>query len=312
MVANHGFQSKDEQMSEKCEVASIRSENPARIEDIFEWIDGIPLSKTTKNLARDFSDAVLMSEILKFYYPHLVSPHNYIPANSVQNKKENWNTLNRKVFAKINMHLSSETIDQLAHSQVGAIEKVLTDFRDKQMAINIKDPDAMRSDLNLTALGHHQSLKSQRKNDQPAKTSIFARSYKGIKHFFAGLFRIFLAMICFWKWFSRKPTSESVQIEPKTLNDMEEQQRLDEEDRLRDSYSQALEELRVKADVIKTLCHKVAFLEGTMKLKDMKIATLTSQLEMMPQTTNDANIVVSARQPTNNPLKLRKRPRTQV
>lgn len=91
-----------------------------------------------------------MSEILKFYYPHLVSPHNYIPANSVQNKKENWNTLNRKVFAKINMHLSSDAIDQLAHSQVGAIEKVLTDFRDKQMAINVKDADVIRSDLNLT------------------------------------------------------------------------------------------------------------------------------------------------------------------
>lgn len=58
MVANYGLlQSREEQLSERSEVQSIRSENPARIEDIFDWIDGIPLSKTTKNLARDFSDA---------------------------------------------------------------------------------------------------------------------------------------------------------------------------------------------------------------------------------------------------------------
>lgn len=69
MVANHGFQSKEEQMSEKCEVTSIRSENPARIEDIFEWIDGIPLSKTTKNLARDFSDAgILIFQIFCYIF----------------------------------------------------------------------------------------------------------------------------------------------------------------------------------------------------------------------------------------------------
>ena len=59
MVANHGLhqqhQGRDEQLSEKSE-GTIAS-TPARIEDIFEWIEGIPLSKTTKHLARDFSDA---------------------------------------------------------------------------------------------------------------------------------------------------------------------------------------------------------------------------------------------------------------
>lgn len=88
-----------------------------------------------------------MSEILKFYYPNLVNSHNYIPANSVQNKKDNWITLNRKVLSKIDLRLTPETIDQLAHSQPGVIERVLNDFRDKQMAINVKEADVNESEF---------------------------------------------------------------------------------------------------------------------------------------------------------------------
>ena len=85
----------------------------------------------------------------------------------------------------------------------------------------------------------------------------------------------------------------------------------EEESQLRDTlYAQALEELRYKADVIKTLCHKVAFLEGSMKLKDVKIATLTSQLELGP-----SDSCTSARLSGNTSsqlMKLRRRPRTQI
>ena len=84
-----------------------------------------------------------MAEILKFYYPHLVAPHNYIPANSVQGKKDNWNTLNRKVLSKIEMQLCPETIDQLSHSQCGVIDRILVEFRDKQMALGTKETEAM-------------------------------------------------------------------------------------------------------------------------------------------------------------------------
>lgn len=69
----------------------------------------------------------------------------------------------------------------------------------------------------------------------------------------------------------------------------------------------------MKADVIKTLCHKVAFLEGSMKLKDMKITGLTNQLDAQQQfqvqqqqllTTSDSLAKVT------NPSKIRKRTRT--
>ncbi len=39
-----------------------------------------------------------MAEIVKYYYPKLVQLHNYMSANGISQKKENWRTLNSKVL----------------------------------------------------------------------------------------------------------------------------------------------------------------------------------------------------------------------
>ncbi|XP_032667657.1 sperm flagellar protein 1 [Odontomachus brunneus] len=99
--------------------------------EIYEWIDQIKLSRPKKNIARDFSDGVLMAELLKRYYPKHVDVHNYVAGNSIAKKVDNWCTLNRKVLSKIDMKLRKELINQLASSQPGVIEKVLADLRAK-------------------------------------------------------------------------------------------------------------------------------------------------------------------------------------
>ncbi|EFN84323.1 sperm flagellar protein 1 [Harpegnathos saltator] len=99
--------------------------------EIYEWIDQIKLSRPKKNIARDFSDGVLMAELLKRYYPKHVDVHNYVAGNSIAKKMDNWCTLNRKVFSKIDMKLKKELINQLASSQPGVIEKILGDLRAK-------------------------------------------------------------------------------------------------------------------------------------------------------------------------------------
>ena len=43
---------------------------------IYEWVDSIPLSRQKKNIARDFNDAVLLAEMIKYHYPRLVDYHN--------------------------------------------------------------------------------------------------------------------------------------------------------------------------------------------------------------------------------------------
>ncbi|XP_048514754.1 sperm flagellar protein 1-like [Athalia rosae] len=106
---------------------------------IYAWIDEIPFSRPKKNLSRDFSDGVLMAEVLRLYFPRLVNVHNYIPASNVASKIENWNTLNRRILSKIDMKLGKEVINQLANAQQGVIEKVLMDLRRKIIAKDSND-----------------------------------------------------------------------------------------------------------------------------------------------------------------------------
>lgn len=102
-----------------------------------------------------------MAELLKRYYPKYVDVHNYVAGNSTAKKLDNWSTLNRKVLSKIDMRLEKETINQLASSQPGIIEKVLADLRIKIL----KDSNADRESLYF---GHEES-----KGDYQAVTNDF-------------------------------------------------------------------------------------------------------------------------------------------
>jgi hypothetical protein len=72
-----------------------------------------------------------MAELLKRYYPRTVEVQNYIPGSSIARKLDNWNTLNRKVFSKIDIKLNKETINRLAQSKSGEVEKLLLEIRSK-------------------------------------------------------------------------------------------------------------------------------------------------------------------------------------
>ncbi|XP_076160171.1 sperm flagellar protein 1 [Ptiloglossa arizonensis] len=122
---------------------SLVSETGDNLEEIYVWIEQMSFSKPKKSLSRDFSDAVFMAELLKRYYPKHVDIHNYIPGNSIAKKIDNWCTLNRKVLSKLDIKLDKDIINQLANSQPGAIEKLLTDVRVKIL----KDCNADRDSL---------------------------------------------------------------------------------------------------------------------------------------------------------------------
>jgi len=53
------------------------------LNSIYAWVDEIPLSRPKKNITRDFSDGVMVAEIIHNYYPKLVELHNYVLAHSV-------------------------------------------------------------------------------------------------------------------------------------------------------------------------------------------------------------------------------------
>lgn len=115
---------------------------------IYEWVDSMPLSRSKKNITRDFSDGVLMAEIMKNSLPGLVELHNYSTAHSSPQKLYNWNTLNRilnycysieKVFKKIGFQLSKKEIDGIVSCQSGVIESVLKKVYEKLHHTSLKD-----------------------------------------------------------------------------------------------------------------------------------------------------------------------------
>uniref|UniRef100_A0A673AFI3 Zgc:66426 n=1 Tax=Sphaeramia orbicularis TaxID=375764 RepID=A0A673AFI3_9TELE len=114
------------------------------LQDLYAWIDKIPLSRPKRHITRDFSDGVMAAEVVKHFFPKLVDLHNYIPANNTQQKLSNWNLLNRKVFSKLNFHVPEETVKRVVLSTAGVIEPVLSSLREKleqktELGDNIQD-----------------------------------------------------------------------------------------------------------------------------------------------------------------------------
>jgi hypothetical protein len=92
---------------------------------IYEWVDSFQLTKAKKNIARDFSDGLLLAEMIKKYAPKLVDLHNYPECSSKKQKLNNWDTLNNKVLKKLGLRLSKNEIEDVVNCKPNAIELLL-------------------------------------------------------------------------------------------------------------------------------------------------------------------------------------------
>ncbi|XP_035674797.1 sperm flagellar protein 1-like isoform X2 [Branchiostoma floridae] len=99
------------------------------LQELYSWIDEIPLSRPKKNITRDFSDGVMAAEIIRHFQPRMVDLHNYSPANSTQQKLSNWGTLNRKVFNKLNFQVPDDVMRAVCNCKPGVVEVVLNQLR---------------------------------------------------------------------------------------------------------------------------------------------------------------------------------------
>ncbi len=96
-----------------------------QLNEVYLWVDKIPLSRQKRNINRDFSDGTLTAEIIKYYHPKLVSLHNFPQAHSFKQKFTNWDTLNRKVLKRIRADITSEQIEYIVNLKPDFIEKFL-------------------------------------------------------------------------------------------------------------------------------------------------------------------------------------------
>lgn len=130
--------------------------NINEIDNLLRWVDSYELTRCNKKLCRDFSDAVLTAEILKYEFPKLVELHNYPPRNALHLKIDNWNTLNRKVLKKMNIQLKPEDIEKLSKADAERIEEFLFDVMNRidniktsesQMKLMRKSSDNKTTDI---------------------------------------------------------------------------------------------------------------------------------------------------------------------
>jgi hypothetical protein len=68
---------------------------------------------------------VLVAEIVAHYHPKLVDLHNYSGAHGLAQKLYNWNTLNQKVFKRLQFAVLKEDCEHVCAAEPGAIERVL-------------------------------------------------------------------------------------------------------------------------------------------------------------------------------------------
>ena len=109
----------------------LSQEEDQKLLHIYEWLDSVQFSRPKKNIARDFCDGVLMAELIKSVYPTLVDLHNYPAAHNSKQKQQNWSTLNRKCFKKLNISVSQKEIDDIINCKQFSVEQLLAKVYNK-------------------------------------------------------------------------------------------------------------------------------------------------------------------------------------
>ncbi|BFZ01174.1 hypothetical protein BsWGS_04213 [Bradybaena similaris] len=230
----------------------------SELEELYSWVDKIPLSRPKKNIARDFSDGVMIAELVKHFLPHIVSLHNYTPAAAVNMKLDNWRLLNRKVFSKLNFQLTEDLIRELCLGKAGLIERFLMHLRAK---IEKANWDMQKDAGDRKEMAEKVSKSSQRLYTNP----------KGTKT----------------NYNDKPEADQDITVSPGRLKQQPNQVavrgnvkvRSTDETVPRAVYEEKEQECLSKEETIQILQAKVRRLEHLLQLKDLRIEDLQSKLD---------------------------------
>lgn len=105
--------------------------------EVRKWLSDQNFNLT--KLHREFSDGVLVAQLLKKFYPKLIDLHNYPARNNTQLKLINWETLNSKALSKLGIHLNKMTLEKLAKATPGVVETLLCDIMLLEKSTRVKE-----------------------------------------------------------------------------------------------------------------------------------------------------------------------------
>ncbi|CXI35956.1 conserved protein, unknown function [Plasmodium berghei] len=144
----------------KNELAKVPSKvREEELNDLHDWINSFTLSRKIKNVNRDFSDGVLMAELVNICLPKFVEIHNYSKANSINQKTYNWNTLNEKVFKRLSFKIDKKNVEEIVNCKYMGVEKVLITFKDQlqKYKSEIKDQNTNLLNKDFHKLTSHET-----------------------------------------------------------------------------------------------------------------------------------------------------------
>jgi hypothetical protein len=129
------------QMAEELDEESLQT--------LYAWIDDVPLSRPKKSITRDFSDGMLVAELIQHFLPKHVDMHNYSPANSSNQKMNNWGVLQRKVFSRLRFGVPEPVVRFICNCKPGVVEMVLFQLKVNkyQESIHGRPVAGLRGDL---------------------------------------------------------------------------------------------------------------------------------------------------------------------
>ena len=112
---------------------AVERRRPRRITllELRAWVDEPVYSRPRRNLGRDFSDGVLVAELIHHFCPRLVELPQYRTCNATAGKIDNWNTLNRNPLKKLGLQLSRAEIIAVTGQKLPALEKVFMLLHEK-------------------------------------------------------------------------------------------------------------------------------------------------------------------------------------
>eukprot|EP00042_Codosiga_hollandica_P024743 m.105909 g.105909 ORF g.105909 m.105909 type:complete len:319 (+) comp51664_c0_seq2:113-1069(+) len=116
------------------------------LQRLYAWIDSIPLSRPKRNVPRDFSDGVMLAEIIHHFLPSKIEVHNYTPANATKQKQENWRLLNQKVLRKMQLTVPDNVVEGIIACKPGVVEVVLNNVKQKIEQLLAQEPAASSRD----------------------------------------------------------------------------------------------------------------------------------------------------------------------
>ena len=122
------------------------------------------VSRPKRNIARDFSDGMMLAEVVAAYFPSFVELHNYSPAHSIQQKLYNFDTLNQRVLKKLGFQIPRPVIEDIANCRPGAIENVLNALQYKMA--KYREKMKKKSGGGGSIAGSDSGLKQQQQQQQ--------------------------------------------------------------------------------------------------------------------------------------------------